>query len=386
MAFASTTQQNTQKYTFIFYTLIIFISLFCIKINVEASPGIEKKLTENTAIENINTTQLDKKVSLKSMTFLSEYDYHLNAYLSDNEVYDLVEECMDAILHSNEKTYKKLYYDDIDKRRLETAIAIIEAKYFQYYYLDYCWECCNNHTIKINIKNARKTYYKNKEISDRIDDILFNELGINEDTTEYEAVFKINDWLHNNVEYDSTLKACTVQQLILTGKAICCSYAETFKVMCDRLGIEAHCVISWKMDHQWNTVVVNEIEYHIDTCWNDCGYYDTFFLLSEAEMLKTHLKPEWTDIKRVKIPNYYKIDYKLNGGHNNSKNTGIIIEGKNVKLYAPSKKGYVFLGWYSDSSYKNKVKNINADSNYKLYAKWEKINKVKKKDNNMPVQ
>ena len=71
----------------------------------------------------------------------------------------------------------------------------------------------------------------------------------------------------------------------------------------------------------------------------------------------------------------YTISYELNGGKNSSKNpTVYTMKTKTIKLAKPTRKGYKFMGWYSDSACKNRVTTIESGStgNVKLYAKWEK--------------
>lgn len=71
----------------------------------------------------------------------------------------------------------------------------------------------------------------------------------------------------------------------------------------------------------------------------------------------------------------YEISYELNGGKNSSKNpTVYTMKTKTIKLANPTRKGYKFMGWYSDSACKNRVTTIESGStgNVKLYAKWEK--------------
>ena len=71
----------------------------------------------------------------------------------------------------------------------------------------------------------------------------------------------------------------------------------------------------------------------------------------------------------------YKISYQLKGGKNSSKNpTGYYITSKTIKLKNPTRKGYKFMGWYSDKKYKNKVTQIKKGTtgNKTLYAKWKK--------------
>ena len=74
----------------------------------------------------------------------------------------------------------------------------------------------------------------------------------------------------------------------------------------------------------------------------------------------------------VTVP--YTINYKLNKGKNNSKNPDSYYRQK-VTLKDPTRKGYAFKGWYTDKKFKNKIKSIskNANKNYTLYAKWEKV-------------
>ncbi len=69
---------------------------------------------------------------------------------------------------------------------------------------------------------------------------------------------------------------------------------------------------------------------------------------------------------------YYKITYKLNGGKNNSKNPAAYTKSQTVKLQNPTKTGYVFKGWYSDSKLTKKVTTIKQGSkgSKTFYAKW----------------
>ncbi len=71
----------------------------------------------------------------------------------------------------------------------------------------------------------------------------------------------------------------------------------------------------------------------------------------------------------------YTITYKLNGGKNNKKNPKTYtITSKTIKLAAPTRKGYVFKGWYRDKKCTKKVTSIKKGSTGKmtLYAKWKK--------------
>ena len=71
---------------------------------------------------------------------------------------------------------------------------------------------------------------------------------------------------------------------------------------------------------------------------------------------------------------YRKVEYKLNGGTNNSQNPAT-YSGGTISLKNPSRKGYIFKGWYGDKKYKRKVSKITASNIYYtiFYAKWEKV-------------
>ena len=69
----------------------------------------------------------------------------------------------------------------------------------------------------------------------------------------------------------------------------------------------------------------------------------------------------------------HNITYVMDGGTNNTANKDSYISSDNaIKLYAPSKNGYTFAGWFTDSDFKNSITEIPANStdDYTLYAKW----------------
>ena len=70
----------------------------------------------------------------------------------------------------------------------------------------------------------------------------------------------------------------------------------------------------------------------------------------------------------------YSITYVLNGGKNHSKNPATYTTSESIKLNTPTRKGYSFKGWYSDSEFQKKITKIEKGSigDKTLYAKWEK--------------
>ncbi len=71
----------------------------------------------------------------------------------------------------------------------------------------------------------------------------------------------------------------------------------------------------------------------------------------------------------------YSVNYQLNGGKNPSSNTSVYYTQEGLSLDIPTKAGYVFLGWYAEDTFVNKVDCIAQGStgDITLYAKWQKI-------------
>lgn len=73
-------------------------------------------------------------------------------------------------------------------------------------------------------------------------------------------------------------------------------------------------------------------------------------------------------------PTKYTIKYNLNGGTNNKKNPALYyVTSAKIILSNPSKRGYIFDGWYTDAKFKNRITTINKGTtgNKTFYAKWK---------------
>ena len=77
------------------------------------------------------------------------------------------------------------------------------------------------------------------------------------------------------------------------------------------------------------------------------------------------LYAKWEPVK-------FSIRYELNGGTNAAANPNRYAYGQTVQPVAAARKGYLFAGWYTDKSLKNKVTEI-TEGNLVLYAKWKPI-------------
>lgn len=97
------------------------------------------------------------------------------------------------------------------------------------------------------------------------------------------------------------------------------------------------------------------------------GWYLNGVKFSSQEIKRSiNLVAKWTPIE-------YSVIYNLNEGINSPDNPVIYTIEKEINFVAPSKYGYVFDGWYTDSVFSGtKVTGIGAGStgNKVLYAKW----------------
>lgn len=76
-----------------------------------------------------------------------------------------------------------------------------------------------------------------------------------------------------------------------------------------------------------------------------------------------------------KTVNKYKVTYHLNSGTNAKGNPASYTADVGYTLKAPTRKGYIFGGWFADKKYETAVtKIVGSDKKaYDLYAKWIKV-------------
>ena len=72
------------------------------------------------------------------------------------------------------------------------------------------------------------------------------------------------------------------------------------------------------------------------------------------------------------VPLYYRLSFQTNGGSSISSVTETAGTWVSLSGYTPSRTGYIFGGWYSDSSLTNRVTSVTLNSNMTVYAKWTK--------------
>ena len=113
--------------------------------------------------------------------------------------------------------------------------------------------------------------------------------------------------------------------------------------------------------------------YTFNGWYSDSNYQTKVTQITKGSIGNKTLYAKWT-------PTNYSIRYVLNGGKAKGNPTSYTITSKSITLKNPTRKGYTFSGWYSDSKYRTKVTKISSGStgNKTLYAKWTKVAKPSK--------
>lgn len=229
--------------------------------------------------------------------------------------------------------------------------------------------------------------------------------------SDYEKILAVYNWITNNISYDYESleiyeRTGSVEGIesgwsayggLIKKTCVCQGYSTIFHRMMKEAGVSSRVItgIGNGGKHAWNIARISGKYYNLDSTWDayepDAGKMKgskNWFLLSNANF-RYHSRDSVyeTTAFNKKYPmgksNYnpnkdnankkYTITYKLNGGKNSSKNPKTYTKSTaTITLKNPTRTGYTFKGWYSDSKFKKKVTKISKGStgNITLYAKW----------------
>ncbi|MCR3760006.1 Ig-like domain-containing protein [Clostridium felsineum] len=123
--------------------------------------------------------------------------------------------------------------------------------------------------------------------------------------TQLEKELAIHDYIVANTQYDTDIfrttdvpaSDYTSYGVLLNHKAVCAGYAEAFKLMCNLEDIPTRTVIDYTINHEWNTVKLNDGNfYQVDVTWDDPLYFNQdvsdishkYFNISDKQMFADH--------------------------------------------------------------------------------------------------
>lgn len=124
------------------------------------------------------------------------------------------------------------------------------------------------------IRKVTPNYYYAKSTINRRREELISEsdkllLGISDSWSDVQKALYIHDKLALTMEYDESNEIRSAYEGIVTKKALCVSYAMSYKYLMDKAGIKCICVTSTEMSHCWNMAEIDGEWYHIDVTWDD---------------------------------------------------------------------------------------------------------------------
>ena len=165
-----------------------------------------------------------------------------------------------------------------------------------------------------------ETKYNKEDIGKQIEDAgnaIIAEI-ITEDMTAYDKILTIHDWMCNNITYKAAEDSSDqdIYGALVNKQALCAGYAEGFKYLLGKVGIDSKVISGEAIDkdgnrisHAWNIVYIDGKAFYFDVTWDDFQdkiVYDWFGL--SLEMFQFSHFPsqgyEWEPSVGVDV-NYY---------------------------------------------------------------------------------
>ena len=189
-----------------------------------------------------------------------------------------------------------------------------EIFYFNYH-RSYFW---SNGYFSLKYKYYNKTIRKMQaRLNEKVNAIISN--YINNSMSEYQKIKAIHDYIVDHTKYDienynnNTIPflSYSAYGILVLGTGVCEGYAESFKLLCNKVGIHS-IVVSGHGDggeHAWNMVKIGDHYYQIDVTWDD-PTPDTgelrynYFLISDNIMAQDH---SWKRSRYPECPVSYHV-------------------------------------------------------------------------------
>ena len=201
------------------------------------------------------------------------------------------------------------------------------------------------------------TYDQEEALTEAVDAAL-EELNLTNDT-EYTKVYKIYNYICDNVDYDYTSSGTlkhTAYAAMCNKTAVCQGYALLFYRMCKEAGLSVRYITGTGNGgaHAWNIVKIGDYYYNLDVTWDgqDSTTRSNYFLKSEVDFTNHSRADEYATTEFItKYPmasqswkNYEEVDEAL--GKENYEYTFTTIEDTTVSSTASGKPK--LLVFYSD--------------------------------------
>lgn len=161
-----------------------------------------------------------------------------------------------------------------------------------------------HHNIKTSFFDVNNEYYylfqinayymttaeQEKEFQKKADELI-KSFDFKPETSEYEKIKVIYDYICKNVSYDyAHLKdedyylQYTAYAALINKKAVCQGYASLFYYLCLSVNVDCRIItgISHGENHAWNIVCINGTYYNIDCTWDSSNSEKEYFLCNDT--------------------------------------------------------------------------------------------------------
>ena len=201
--------------------------------------------------------------------------------------YDILAQLLPQLRHN--VTMKDAVWVDYGADEEFDIDAYLDVLDRYHQYQRYC--CCpyimrDRHSVFI-IFTRYDDFVKAQEFAAQV----VQELGINENTTVYDACDKLNAYLCNRLWYDYDNRNSELGIAIDTGAAICHVYSTLFQSCAQKCGIKCEYINDRQMNHAYNRITFSDgtVKY-IDVTWNDQGAkkQHKYFMLDRDEFIQLH--------------------------------------------------------------------------------------------------
>ena len=110
--------------------------------------------------------------------------------------------------------------------------------------------------------------------------------------------------------------------------------------------------------------------YTFEGWYTDLAYTTAWDFDSDTVTDHMTLYAKWTSSGGVAVP-YYTLSFETNGGSDINSVTRAYGVTVSLDAYVPTRDGFTFTGWYSDSDLTDAVTSVNLTRNMTVYAGWE---------------
>ena len=260
--------------------------------------GVIQKSSEFT-LNGVNyITDSNGVVSVVQTVSNEPYRYYYNqlddkAKILYDEIVDhldAIKSGVDSIILSNKvNEYAQAHgIDSFFDGVMQDAVDAFNLDYADVFYWDctktglsrsgytHYFKACNgaSNFLEDEFNSAAKVEIACNKVDTKINQIMS---GISSDSTDYEIVAIVHDWLVDNLDYDYTFSTnChNVYGTLVESKPVCEGYARTFKTLMDKYDIACIIVTGTGVNstssgaHAWNYVQLDGEWYAMDVTWDD---------------------------------------------------------------------------------------------------------------------